>query len=160
MGYFVSGSRFAAAVVLGSLWWGASPAHAQSKVEAGTLTCQGGSGVGLLLGSKKTYVCTFSANGGRTRERYGATITKIGIDIGVTGESVIVWTVLSAGSSVRPGMLAGNYAGAAADASIGVGGGAKLLVGGSKNSITLQPLSIQGQTGVNLAVGVAGLTLR
>ena len=160
MGKPVVGSKLTLVAVLGTGMLAANPVQAQSKIEAGTLTCQGGSGIGLLLGSKKRYACTFSANGGRTRERYRGTITKIGIDVGVTGESVIVWTVLSAGTAVRPGMLAGNYAGAAADASIGVGGGAKLLIGGSKNSITLQPLSVQGQTGINLAVGVAGLTLR
>jgi hypothetical protein len=33
------------------------------------------------------------------------------------------------------------------------------LIGGSSNHITLQPLSIEGMTGLNVAAGVAGLRL-
>ncbi|MBU2583069.1 MAG: DUF992 domain-containing protein [Alphaproteobacteria bacterium] len=135
------------------------PAAAQNYVAVGTLTCTGGEGVGLILGSKKSYRCTFSANAGPT-ERYSATVTKIGLDIGITGETVMLWTVLAATNDVREGMLAGNYAGAAADAAIGIGGGANVLVGGSTDSVVLQPVSVQGQTGLNIAVGIAGMTLR
>lgn len=136
-----------------------APAAAQSNVAVGTLTCTGGEGVGLILGSKKSYYCTFAANAG-PGEEYSATVTKIGLDIGITGKTVMIWTVLAATSDVRPGMLAGGYAGAAADVSVGIGGGANVLVGGSSNSVVLQPVSVQGQTGLNLAVGVAGMTLR
>jgi hypothetical protein len=137
----------------------AQPAHAQGKIAVGTLTCSGGAGVGLILGSKKSYQCTFESASGR-REEYGATVTKIGLDIGVTGTSVMVWTVLAATDALVPRALAGTYGGAAADVSVGIGGGAKVLVGGWQSSIALQPLSVQGQTGINLAVGVAELTLR
>lgn len=136
------------------------PAQAQSKVVVGTLTCHGGAGVGLLIGSKKRYDCTFAPANNRPVERYRATITKVGVDIGITGNTVIIWTVLAPSAAFAPRVLAGNYAGAAADVAIGIGGGAHVLLGGSKNSIALQPLSIQGQTGLNLAVGVAGLALR
>jgi len=138
----------------------AAPAVSQSTGEIGTLTCKGGEGVGLILGSKKSYACTFKPTGGREPESYEASITKIGLDIGVTGKSTMIWTVLSSSQNYEPRSLAGNYAGATADASVGIGGGAKVLVGGSKNTISLQPLSVQGQTGVNLAVGVAQLKLR
>ena len=138
----------------------ATPALTQSQIEAGTLTCKGRGGVGLILGSKKTYTCSFSPATGGPSERYAATVTRLGIDIGVTGPTVMVWTVLSAGPRIVPGMLHGNYVGVAADAAVGVGAGAKVLVGGSKRSITLQPLSVQGQGGVNLAVGVAELSIR
>lgn len=134
-------------------------AIAESNFEVGTLTCKGGEGVGLILGSKKTYACTFSGTNGAT-EDYEATVTKIGLDIGVTGDTTMVWTVLSAQGPVDPRGLAGNYVGAAADVALGIGAGAKVLVGGSKNQITLQPLSVQGQTGVNLALGVAEFKLR
>lgn len=136
------------------------PALAQAKIRAGTLTCHGGAGIGLVLGSKKTYACTYTSASGRHVDDYSASVTRIGIDIGVTGESVIVWTVLASADALEPRALAGNYAGATADASIGVGGGAKVLVGGSNNAIVLQPLSVQGQTGLNLAVGVAEMSLR
>jgi hypothetical protein len=138
----------------------ALPAHAQGTIKAGTLTCSGGAGVGLILGSKKSYTCKFTPASGERRETYRATVTKIGLDIGVTGNSVMVWTVLAATDKLAPRALSGNYAGATADVAVGVGGGAKVLVGGSERAITLQPVSVQGQTGLNLAVGVAELTLR
>lgn len=150
------------ATVLASLLTAAllsSPALAQNNVAVGTLTCTGGEGVGLILGSQKSYRCSFSANAGPL-ENYTSTVTKVGLDIGITGETVMIWTVLAATDDVRPGMLAGSYAGAAAGASVGIGGGANVLVGGSSNSVVLQPVSIQGQTGLNIAVGVAGMTLR
>jgi hypothetical protein len=150
---FVSLAVAAAAVTL------AAPASAEPKVKAGTLTCTGGAGVGLILGSKKSYDCKYVSASGAYSERYSASITKIGIDVGVTDKSIMVWTVLSA-TEVRKRGLAGNYAGATADASVGVGGGAKVLLGGSNNSIALQPVSVQGQTGLNLAIGVAELSIR
>jgi hypothetical protein len=136
-----------------------APAMAQAKVKAGTLTCTGGAGAGLIVGSKKNYTCSYSSVSGRT-ERYSASITKIGLDIGVTSESVMVWTVLGSTTDIEGRGLAGNYAGATADVAIGIGGGAKVLVGGSNKSVVLQPVSVQGQTGLNLAVGVAELSIR
>jgi hypothetical protein len=136
----------------------AAPAFAQTKVKAGTLTCTGGAGVGLILGSKKSYDCKYVSVSNRS-ESYTASITRIGLDVGVTGESTMIWTVL-APSEVGKGGLRGNYVGATADAAIGIGGGAKVLLGGSENTVALQPVSVQGQTGINLAVGVAELSLR
>ena len=135
-----------------------SLAMAQTAVKVGTLTCSGGEGVGLILGSKKSYDCSFSGLNG-AHERYAATVTKIGLDIGVTGKTTMVWTVLAA-EAPRPRALVGSYVGAAADASIGLGAGVKVLVGGSANAFTLQPVSVQGQLGVNLAAGVAEMALR
>ena len=97
------------------------------------------------MGSKKAYQCQFTATGDRRVETYAATITKIGVDVGVTGQTTMIWTVLAASQPRRGGALAGIYGGAAADAAVGVGGGGKILVGGSDKSIILQPLSVQGQ---------------
>ena len=137
-----------------------SSAQAKSGIEIGTLTCVGGEGVGLILGSKKSYNCSFAPATGGPTEGYEATVTKIGLDLGVTGKTTIVWTVFAASQVLKHKALKGTYFGAAADASLGLGAGAKVLVGGSGNTITLQPLSVQGQTGVNLAVGIAGLSLQ
>lgn len=137
----------------------AGSAVAQSNVAVGNLTCTGGEGVGLILGSKKTYECKFSPLDGPP-QIYQAVVTKIGLDIGITGKTVMVWTVLAASDDFQPDMLSGSYAGAAADAAVGVGGGANVLIGGSSSSVILQPLSVQAQTGLNLAVGIAGMTLR
>ena len=137
-----------------------STATAQgAKIVAGTLTCKGGPNVGLVVGSQQKLDCSFSPAGkGRVRE-YKGTITKIGLDIGFKTESVIVWTVLGSSDRVPSKILIGNYGGASAEATVALGVGANALVGGSDKSVVLQPLSVQGQTGLNLAVGVTGLTL-
>jgi hypothetical protein len=133
--------------------------QAQAKVQIGTLTCVGGEGIGLVMGSKKAYQCTFTPTGGQPTEPYQANVTKIGLDLGVTGTTTMIWTVLAASQPRRGGTLSGSYVGAVADVALGVGGGGKVLIGGSDKSIVLQPLSVQGQTGLNLAIGVAGMTL-
>jgi hypothetical protein len=137
-----------------------SSATAQgAKIVAGTLTCNGGANVGLIVGSQQKLDCSFSPAGkGRVRD-FKATITKVGLDIGFKSESVIVWTVLGSTEKVPSKSLVGNYAGVSAEASVALGAGANALVGGNDKSIVLQPLSVQGQTGLNLAVGVTGLTL-
>jgi hypothetical protein len=78
----------------------------------------------------------------------------------MNGRGVMIWTVLAPTRNVSPSDLRGSYAGVSAGAAIGVGLGANALVGGSNSTIALQPLSVQGETGVNLALGVADLTLR
>jgi hypothetical protein len=138
-----------------------SPARAQDggKAVAGTLTCRSQGSVGLILGSKEALDCAFQPTNGR-RQRYAGTITRIGIDLGVRGATTMVWTVLVSTGGLREGALSGQYAGVSSDVSVGIGGGANLLVGGSNSSVSLQPLSVQGQTGLNVAAGVSGLTLR
>jgi hypothetical protein len=135
-------------------------AEAQNpKVRVGTLTCKGQGKVGMIVGSKETLACTYQPTKGRASS-YRGTVTRVGLDVGVKGKSVMVWAVLTTTTKRGPRFLAGNYVGASADASIGVGGGGNLLVGGNNKSVTLQPLSVQGQTGVNLAVGVSEFALR
>lgn len=153
--------RFAVALaaVTATSLLASAPVLAQAKVKAGTLTCTGGAGVGLVLGSKSSYSCRYDPVSGKYSESYTASVTKIGLDIGITEKSVIVWAVL--GSSDLPKRaLVGSYVGASADVAVGIGAGANALVGGSNNSVVLQPLSVEGQTGLNLAVGVAELTIR
>ena len=132
--------------------------HAAS-VEAGVLTCKVGGGVGFVFGSTKDLDCVFEGiNGGK--DRYIGSIDKYGIDLGFTGASLIVWTVLAPSGDVGSGALAGDYGGISAEATVGLGVGANALVGGSEHSIALQPLSVQGQQGLNVAVGIAALQLR
>jgi len=155
----LSKSLHSLAVLIATTMLQSSISNAQGKLEAGTLTCKGKGAVGLIVGSKQTLTCTYVPGKG-PKQTYTATITKIGLDVGVRGASTVVWTVLYSTDIVPSGGLAGSYAGVSADASVGVGGGASALVGGSNKSISLQPLSVQGQTGLNLAAGVSGLTLR
>jgi hypothetical protein len=149
---FIAGVAMAAAMAAGL-----ASAEAASGVKVGTLTCDVSGGVGLILGSSKSMRCTFArASGGA--EYYSGVINKFGVDIGVTGSQVMVWAVFAAGD-IAPGALAGSYGGATAEATAIVGVGANVLVGGSNRSIALQPVSITGQTGLNVAAGVSSLTL-
>ena len=140
----------------GALAYG-TPAQAQG-VRAGTLTCNVSSGFGFVFGSSRSVNCTFAPAGGPP-QHYVGSIDKFGVDIGYTKGGVLVWTVLAPTTSPAPGSLAGSYGGATASATAGVGVGANVLVGGSNHTVSLQPLSIEGNTGLNVAAGVAALTL-
>lgn len=137
----------------------ASQANAQERIAAGQLTCGVKGGTSFIIGSTKDLRCVFRASPGDEGERYEGQIQKYGLDIGVTNQAILTWTVLAPSRGVLAGALSGKYLGVAADASAGLGGGANVLVGGSNNSISLQPLSVQGQTGLNAAVGVAEVEL-
>ena len=135
-------------------------AAAQSGIQAGVLECRGSGSIGFLIGSVHEFTCIFrSANGGPLVP-YNGVVRKVGLDLGVTGGSVLGWAVFAPTRDIGPGDLAGNYGGVSAGAAVGLGGNANVLVGGSNSSITLQPLSLQDQTGLNLAVGVAAFDLR
>ncbi len=133
------------------------PAQA-GHVEIGVLTCHVSGGVGFVFGSSKDLDCTFK--GPRSVEHYFGSIDKFGIDLGFTDRAKIVWTVFAPTRDLEPGALAGKYGGVSAEATVGLGVGANALLGGSHNSIALQPLSVSGQEGLNIAVGVAALRLR
>jgi Protein of unknown function (DUF992) len=144
--------------VLGMQTAATGPAFAASGVKVGVLECRIEPGIGFVIGSSKSMDCKFNPDRG-SNEYYSGSITKIGVDIGITGEASMAWLVVAAGS-VEPGALEGRYGGASAQATVGAGLGANALIGGFKRSIVLQPLSVQGQTGLNVAVAVTGLRLR
>lgn len=122
---------------------------------AGVLTCNVSSGWGFVFGSTRSLNCVYSATG----ERYVGRIDKFGVDLGFTTGGVIVWTVVAPTANLAPGALAGQYGGPTASATAAVGLGAHALVGGSNNTIALQPLTIEGNTGLNVAAGIAGVSL-
>jgi hypothetical protein len=133
-----------------------APVHAQSAgVNIGRLECVVEGGIGLIITSKKRMQCVYRSTTGR-EETYFGSIRKFGLDIGVTGEAYMVWGVFAPGV-VDDGALAGDYVGGSAEATAGVGAGANALVGGG--NITLQPVSVQVQTGVNAALGVTSMSL-
>ena len=134
-------------------------AVAQQGAKIGALSCEVSGGLGLIIASSKEMNCLFTS-GGRQSEPYSGTIRKFGLDIGATDKGVLAWDVFAPSAGPKPGALAGDYAGVGASATVGAGVGANALVGGSGRSFTLQPLSIQAQTGLALAAGVAELTLR
>ena len=127
-------------------------------VKVGVLTCSVASGWGLIFGSSKDLNCTFAPRPDRA-ENYVGTIKKYGVDIGYQKGGVMAWAVLAPTKDLAPGSLTGSYGGATAGGAVGVGGSANVLVGGSNKSISLQPLSIEGTTGLNIAAGVAAIDL-
>ncbi len=139
---------------------GLSSANAQAQIAAGQLTCGVKGGLSFIIGSTRELHCIFRVNPNDEGERYEGQIQKYGLDIGVTNNALLTWTVLAPSRGLEAGALSGRYVGVAADASAGLGGGANVLVGGSNNTISLQPLSLQGQTGFNAALAVASVELR
>ena len=134
-------------------------AQAPNRTKVGTLTCDISAGLGLIITSKKSVACMFTPGQPGPREVYTGSISKFGLDLGATAGGEMVWAVY-APSSRHFGALAGHYGGASAEATVGAGLGANVLVGGSNRTVALQPVSVQGQAGLNLAVGVAELDLR
>ena len=138
---------------------GASAQQPIQRVQVGILECRGGASVGFIVGSVTNLGCVLRSDG-MPEDRYVATIRKVGLDLGITQESALAWAVFAPSARLGPGDLSGDYAGAQGSASVGVGLGGNVLVGGSANSIALQPLSLQGQVGLNVAAGLESLELR
>jgi hypothetical protein len=138
---------------------GAAAQQPMQRVRVGILECRGGASVGFIVGSVTNLGCVLRVDG-MPEDRYVATIRKVGLDLGITQESALAWGVYAPVSRLGPGDLSGDYAGAQGSATLGVGVGGNVLVGGSNNSIALQPLSVQGQVGVNVAAGLESLELR
>ena len=143
---------------------GAPSARAQDggskdAVRAGYLTCHVAAGWGFIFGSSRKLQCAYALQPGYT-EYYTGSITKFGADIGYLQSGVIMWAVLAPTTNLGQGALAGHYGGATASAAVGVGAGANVLVGGFNSSVALQPVSIEGQNGLNVAAGVAQMTLK
>jgi hypothetical protein len=137
----------------------AASAHADpAGVKAGVLTCNVSSGWGLIFGSSKDLNCTYQSVSGH-EEDYAGTINKYGVDIGYHNGGVMVWAVLAPTGDLAPGALAGNYGGVTAGGAVGVGANANALVGGNNNTVSLQPVSVEGLTGLNVAAGVASISL-
>jgi hypothetical protein len=137
----------------------AAPASADAAVKIGTLRCDVAGGLGLIITSSKEMRCFFSSTHGY-REWYYGTIRKFGLDLGATSHGVLAWAVFAPTAGPRRGALAGDYVGADASVAVGAGVGANALVGGFDRSFTLQPLSVEVQSGLALAAGVASLSLR
>jgi hypothetical protein len=138
---------------------GARAQQPVQRVQVGVLECRGGASVGFIVGSVTNLGCVLRVEG-LPEDRYVATIRKVGLDIGITEETALAWGVYAPVARLGPGDLSGNYAGAQGSASVGVGVGGNVLVGGSNNSIALQPLSVQGQVGLSVAAGLESLELR
>jgi hypothetical protein len=147
----------AAALAVCAMAFGAPAGAAEPNVKAGVLTCNVDSGWGFVFGSSRSLRCVYSGSG--RAENYVGKISKFGVDIGYQQSAVIVWAVLAPSDTLAPGALGGEYGGVTGEASVGVGAGANVLLGGSNKSIALQPVSIEGATGLNVAAGIAEVSL-
>lgn len=148
----------AAVLAAGALAFAGTADAAPHGIKVGTLTCNVASGWGFVFGSSKDLHCTFRPNE-HTGEHYTGTVDKFGVDVGYTEGGVLVWGVFAPASDVRAGALQGDYVGATASATVGVGLGANVLVGGLDKSIALQPLSVEGNRGLNIAAGIGAISL-
>jgi len=152
--YAIGAAAFALAV--GSI----DPAAAQ-RVKAGVLTCDVSAGIGFIIGSQKTVSCVFAPEPAGPQQIYSGSISKFGLDIGVTSSGVMIWGVFADSvAGPGPGFLAGDYFGATGEVTIAAGLGANVLVGGSNRTVALQPVSVDSSVVLNIAVGVAELHLR
>jgi hypothetical protein len=149
--YFIT----ACAISLGLTW--SKPAAAQ-RMKAGLLTCDVSAGMGYIIGSHKEISCVLTPDGSDRREDYDGSITKFGLDVGITGPGRMLWVVFT-DTVAGPGFLAGDYVGASAEVSLAAGLGANVLIGGSNRTVALQPISVNGQIGISLALAVASLRL-
>jgi hypothetical protein len=133
-------------------------ANAQQGVRVGVLECTGGQNVSFVVGSTASLECVFQSEGGRA-EAYVATIKRFGLDLGFTQNTTVQWAAFAPNARVPRGALAGTYGGVGSNASVGLGFGGNFLIGGNGNTYSLQPLSVQGQTGLNVAAGIVNLDL-
>jgi Protein of unknown function (DUF992) len=148
---YIAALGLATAVVMS-----AAPAHA-GGIKVGVLKCHIDGGPGFIIGSSKDVNCTFRGVGGRV-ERYSGSFARLGVDIGVTQDTVLGWIVFAPGK-LKKGSLKGDYLGVGAEATPGIGLGANALIGGFRRSINLQPISVQAQIGLNVAAGMTSLHL-
>ena len=138
----------------------ASPADTRAAAQVGLLSCDLSAGIGLILMQRQSMTCTFRRTGGGPVERYTGTINEYGIELGGVARGHLVWAVAAETQGIPAGALAGTYAGVAADAAFGPGAGASVLIGGTGRAFSLQPVSVEGQVGVNLALGLSELELQ
>jgi hypothetical protein len=153
------GTLLKTALIAASMLAMAPSANAAAGVRIGTLTCNIESGWGHVVTSSRDMECSYQRRN-REVETYVGEIERYGVDLGHTRGGTLVWAVIAPSSNVGPTALAGSYGGVSANATLGVGGAAHVLVGGLDRSITLQPLSVEGNTGVALAAGVGVMHLR
>src|SRR5436190_7318629 len=147
------------AIAMAALMAPIASANALPPARAGILQCQGGQNVAFVVGSVTNLECVFQSEG-RRPEPYIATVRRYGVDLGFTDQTRLTWAVNAPSSRISRGELAGNYGGVGANASVGIGGGGNFLVGGPANAYALQPISLQGQTGLNVAAGIADIQLQ
>jgi uncharacterized protein DUF992 len=144
--------------IFASISAAATPARGE-VFRVGRLLCSSSPRIGVLVGSRQSLRCVFYRRGSSQRYIYAGRIRRVGLDVGVTGSGVLSWVVFAKNSRIGPGTMRGSYVGASANVALGPGLGANVLIGGSRRSVVLQPLSVERSIGVNLAATITHLTL-
>ncbi|QRM57381.1 DUF992 domain-containing protein [Sinorhizobium sp. BG8] len=133
---------------------------AVNGVRIGYLDCTIGGGAGYVLGSAKEVNCVFrTAMDSEPSDHYAGAIRKFGVDVGFTTQGRLIWAVFAPTAGYHHGSLSGIYQGATAEATLGAGVGANILIGGTTGSIHLQTVSVTGQLGLNVAATGTSVTL-
>jgi hypothetical protein len=158
-GFYMSNTFLTAVSIASILVVAASSASAAEHVAVGKLNCDVSAGIGAIIGSQQEMSCVFTPSGGGNTENYSGKISEFGLDIGTISKAKLEWLVY-APATREQSALSGTYTGVSADAAIGLGLGAKVLVGGQHGTVSLQPVSVEGDEGLNVAVGISSLALR
>lgn len=147
------------ATVLASLLMTSGNALAANSVNLGMLVCDMSKGIGFVLIEKQKMTCEFRPIAG-DNENYAGKITDYGIEIGEIKEGHLIWGVFAAALlDMQPGALNGEYIGVDADVAAGLGVGANALIGGTGKGFILQPVSVEGEVGINIAAGIRTVSL-
>lgn len=128
--------------------------------KVGILSCRIDPSIGLVVVELQKIQCTFTPDNSSQAERYAGTMANLGVDLGFTAAGILTWGVYAPTKNLVPGSLAGIYGGASIGGAVVVGGGANFLIGGSQNSVALQPWSVEGTAGVNVNLGLQNMELR
>ena len=131
---------------------------ARADVEVGLLSCRSAAAASYIIVSDQAFTCIFTPSAGGPVQYYQATIHRVGAQVGISSNVGLGWAVFAPTPRVAPGALAGIYGGFSAGAAIGVGAGANGLLGGN-NSFALQPVSVEGQSGLNVIAAATQLEL-
>jgi len=157
----ISASKLAIASCFIALGTVPGAAYASESTKIGTLECFVAEGAGYVVGSSRDISCTLLSNDDEPIETYIGELTKYGVDIGFSGETIMLWSVfVPKDKTYLPGSLGGNFAGASASASLSFGLGASVLIGGLGENFALQPIRVNKQKGINIALGITRMELR
>lgn len=140
-----------------------SPLAADSGIEVGVLNCEviPGSRLNLLIRSTADVKCSYTKDG-QSEHYIGETGIALGLDLSFKQDEKLAFSVIAASEDVRPGAkaLGGKYVGGELSAAVGLGLGAKALVGGGAKNIGLQPIALETSTGIGASGGLSFLYIQ
>ncbi len=131
---------------------------AKVSVAVGSLTCNIQGDSGFVFGTTRHLDCLFARTDG-VAETYHGSIKRFGTDDGYTKDSHVLWLVFASGA-VESGALAGDYGNSASQVEKSNGPDTQVLIDANNKQISLEPVHVKGAAGLNVASGVAEVTLQ